>query len=101
MTIIIVTLRRTIMQTLPKPSAWLSQDAIDLAVKLIKSLQIQAGDNLARLLDVSPIFFNHEAVFVWVQRQIDEGLTVGENALNALEAAFLGALHEVGWFDDI
>lgn len=89
------------MQTLPKPSAWLSQNAIDLAVKLIERLQIQAGDNLARLLGVSPIFFNHEAVFVWVQRQIDEGLTVGDHALNALEAAFLGALHEVGWFDEL
>lgn len=89
------------MQTLPKPSAWLSQNAIDLAKKLIERLQIQAGDNLARLLGVSPIFFNHEAVFVWVQRQIDEGLMIGEHALNALEAAFLGALHEVGWFDEL
>jgi hypothetical protein len=38
---------------------------------------------------VNPIFYNDEALHVWVQRQIDEGLIVDDEAIGVLEAAFI------------
>ncbi len=58
----------------PSPSVWLSLEAIKLSNELIVILQIPQGSGLAELLNVNKIFYNHEAVRIWVQREIDNGL---------------------------
>ena len=63
-----------------------------LTKQLIENLQIQQGSQLAKILGVNPIFYNDEALHVWVQRQIDEGLIVDDEAIGVLEAAFIGLM---------
>lgn len=70
-------------------SPWFSETAKFLSCQLIHSLQIQEGSQLAKMLGVDPIFYNSEAVYVWVQRQLDDGLTVDNYTLPTLETAFI------------
>lgn len=58
----------------PHPSVWLSLEAIKLSDELIATLEIQQGAGLAEMLNVNKIFYNHEAVRIWVQRELDNGL---------------------------
>lgn len=58
----------------PRPSVWLSLEAIKLSDELIATLEIQQGSGLAELLNVNKIFYNHEAVRIWVQRELDNRL---------------------------
>ena len=73
----------------PNPSVWLSRDAIRLSSQLIESLQISQGTTLARYLGVNPIFYNDEAVRVWVQRELETGLSIDARTLSQLEERFL------------
>ncbi|MGE6362211.1 hypothetical protein [Psychrobacter glacincola] len=68
---------------------WFSDNAKSLSFQLLHSLQIQQGVQLASLLSVDPILYNDEAVYVWVQRQLDDGLIVDDYALSTLETAFI------------
>lgn len=68
---------------------WFSNNAKSLAYQLLSSLQIQQGTQLASLLSVDSILHNDEAVYVWVQRQLDDGLIVDDHALSTLETAFI------------
>lgn len=74
---------------LPNTSPWLSGDAILLACQLMTNLEIPQGTNLAKILRVNSIFYNDEAIRVWVQRQLDDGLVVDDYALSTLETAFI------------
>ena len=58
----------------PRPSVWLSLEAIKLSDELIMTLEIPQGSGLAEMLNVNKIFYNHEAVRIWVQRELDNGL---------------------------
>lgn len=73
----------------PTTSSWFDHKVKVLTKQLIENLQIQQGSQLAKILDVNPIFYNDEALHVWVQRQIDEGLIVDDEAIGVLEAAFI------------
>lgn len=66
-----------------------SADAKSLSSQLLVNLQIQQGVQLASLLGVDPILYNDEAVYVWVQRQLDDGLMIDDYALSTLETAFI------------
>lgn len=79
---------------LPHPSPWLSGDAILLACQLMISLKIQQGTQLAKILKVNSIFYNDEAIRVWVQRKIDEGLVIDDYALSTLETAFIDIMDD-------
>ena len=68
---------------------WFNEQTKTLASQLLFSLQIQQGVQLATLLGVDPILYNDEAVYVWVQRQLDDGLIVDDHALSTLETAFI------------
>ena len=70
-------------------STWFSKDTKPLAYQLLSNLEIQQGTQLARTLGVDPILYNCEAVYVWVQRQLDDGLTVDDHTLTTLETAFI------------
>lgn len=72
-------------------SSWFSDAAKSLSLQLIHSLQIQQGSQLAKMLSVDPIFYNSEAVYVWVQRKLDEGIIDDQDdyALSILETAFI------------
>ena len=72
-----------------KPSIWLSKEAIDLSDNLMMRLQIQQGSTLSNLLGVNSIFYNDEAVKVWVQRELNEGLPINNKTLTILESKFL------------
>ena len=69
--------------------AWFSEQTKNLASKLLFSLQVQQGVQLASLLGVDAILYNDEAIYVWVQRQIDDGLMIDDYALSSLETAFI------------
>ncbi len=73
----------------PTTSSWFDHNVKVLTKQLIENLQIQQGSQLAKILGVNPIFYNDEALHVWVQRQIDEGLIVDDEAIGVLEAAFI------------
>ena len=66
-----------------------SADAKSLSSQLLVNLQIQQGVQLASLLGVDPILYDDEAVYVWVQRQLDDGLMINDYALSTLETAFI------------
>ena len=68
---------------------WFSEQTKALASQLLFSLQIQQGVQLASLLGVDSILYNDEAIYVWVQRQLDDGLIVDDYALSTLETAFI------------
>ena len=68
---------------------WFSEQTKTLASQLLLSLQIQQGVQLATLLGVDPILYNDEAVYVWVQRQLDDGLIVDDYTLSILKTAFI------------
>jgi hypothetical protein len=68
---------------------WFSDNAKSLSFQLLRNLQIQQGIQLASLLSVDPILYNDEAVYVWVQRQLDAGLVVDDYALSTLETSFI------------
>ena len=68
---------------------WFSEQTKALASQLLFSLQIQQGVQLASLLGVDSILYNDEAIYVWVQRQIDDGLIVNDYTLSTLETAFI------------
>ena len=68
---------------------WFSKQTKALASQLVFSLQIQQGVQLASLLGVDAILYNDEAVYVWVQRQLDDGLMIDDYALSILETAFI------------
>ena len=70
-------------------SSWFSKNTKSLAYQLLSNLEIQQGTQLARTLGVDPILYNCEAVYVWVQRQLDDGLTVDDHTLTTLETAFI------------
>ena len=69
--------------------AWFGEQPKILASKLLFSLHVQQGVRLATLLGVDPILYNDEAVYVWVQRQLDDGLIVDDYTLSTLETAFI------------
>lgn len=69
--------------------AWFSEQTKALASQLLFSLQVQQGVQLASLLGVDAILYNDEAIYVWVQRQIDDGLMIDDYALSTLETAFI------------
>lgn len=73
---------------------WFSNNAKSLAYQLLSSLQIQQGTQLASLLSVDSILHNDEAVYVWVQRQLDDGLIVDDHALSTLETAFIDTIDD-------
>ena len=83
----------------PSPSIWLSKEAIELSNKLMINLQIQQGSNLANLLGVNPIFYNDEAIRVWVQRELNEGLEMNRYTLMRLETRFLEIMssHDISY----
>ena len=68
---------------------WFSEQTKALASQLLFSLQVQQGVQLASLLGVDAILYNDEAVYVWVQRLLDDGLIVDDYALSTLETAFI------------
>lgn len=70
-------------------SSWFTKDAKSLSNQLLINLHIKQGDQLARILGVDPIFYNCEAVYVWVQRLLDDGLIVDDYTLSTLETAFI------------
>ena len=69
--------------------AWFSEQTKNLASQLLFSLQIQQGVQLASLLGVDAILYNDEAIYVWVQRQLDDGLMIDDYTLSTLETAFI------------
>ncbi|WP_426243613.1 hypothetical protein [Psychrobacter sp. TWP2-1-2] len=69
--------------------AWFSEHTKALASQLLFSLQIQQGVQLASLLGVDAILYNDEAIYVWVQRQLDEGVIVDDYTLSILETTFI------------
>ena len=73
----------------PHASIWLSAEAISLSTKLMLNLQIQQGSQLAKMLGVNPIFYNDEAIRIWVQRELNEGLALNRDTLTNLETKFL------------
>lgn len=68
---------------------WFSGQTKTLATQLLLNLQIQQGVQLASLLSVDSILYNDEAVYVWVQRQLDDGLMFDDYALSTLETSFI------------
>lgn len=76
----------------PSPSVWLSLEAINLSTQLIQMLEIQDGTGLADLLGVNHIFFNHEAVRVWVQKEMQAGLP-DEGKLDELVSRFYACVN--------
>ena len=70
-------------------SSWFSKNTKSLAYQLLSNLEIPQSTQLARILGVDPILYNCEAVYVWVQRQLDDGLTVDDYTLTTLETAFI------------
>lgn len=76
----------------PTTSSWFDHSVKVLTKQLIENLQIQQGSQLAKILGVNPIFYNNEALHVWVQRQIDEGLVVDDEAIGMLETRFVEAV---------
>ncbi|MGP4717671.1 hypothetical protein ACTXKV_12940 [Psychrobacter cibarius] len=68
---------------------WFSEQTKALASQLLFSLQVQQGVQLASLLGVDAILYNDEAVYVWVQRQLDDGLIVDDYTLSILKTAFI------------
>ena len=74
--------------------AWFSEHTKALASQLLFSLQIQQGVQLASLLGVDAILYNDEAVYVWVQRQLDAGLVIDDYALSTLETAFIDTIDD-------
>ncbi|WLP95927.1 hypothetical protein [Psychrobacter sp. M13] len=73
---------------------WFSDNAKSLAYQLLSNLQIQQGTQLASLLSVDSILYNDEAVYVWVQRQLDAGLVADDYALSTLETAFIDTIDD-------
>ena len=69
--------------------AWFSEQTKALASQLLFSLQVQQGVQLASLLGVDAILYNDEAIYVWAQRQLDDGLIVDDYTLSILETAFI------------
>lgn len=55
------------------PSLTLSQQAKDLGKQLIKELNIQPGIGISDYLGVSRRYHNMDAIFVWIQNNLDEG----------------------------
>ncbi|MDE0844765.1 MAG: hypothetical protein OSA85_12040 [Psychrobacter pacificensis] len=49
----------------------ISEDANEIANKLIRELCVQTGTGLARFLGVKSCFDNHMALRVWVQKRLD------------------------------
>ncbi len=70
-------------------SSWFTEDAKSLSIQLLRNLQIQQGVQLATLLGVDSILYNDEAVYVWVQRQLDEGLPINDRTIGKLESSFI------------
>ena len=68
---------------------WFSEQTKALASQLLFSLQIQQGVQLASLLGVDSILYNDEAIYVWVQRRLDDGLMIDDYTLSTLETAFI------------
>ena len=54
-----------------KPSGYVSEDANVIANSIICEFPIQAGNGLARFLNVDSCFDNHMAMRVWVQKRLD------------------------------
>lgn len=78
-----------VYDTTRNSSVWLTKEAINLSNKLMTILQIQQGSNLAKLLGVNPIFYNDEAIRVWVQRELNDGLSIDRETLKTLQKRFL------------
>ncbi|AGP48318.1 hypothetical protein PSYCG_03920 [Psychrobacter sp. G] len=77
----------------PHASIWLSAEAISLSTKLMVNLQIQQGSQLAKMLGVNPIFYNDEAIRIWVQRELNEELGLNRYTLMNLETKFLAIMN--------
>ena len=77
----------------PHASIWLSAEAISLSTKLMVNLQIQQGSQLAKILGVNPIFYNDEAIRIWVQRELNEELGLNRYTLMNLETKFLAIMN--------
>lgn len=78
----------------PAISSWFSNDTKTLTRQLIENLQIQQGSQLAKILGVNRILYNDEAMHVWVQRQIDEGLIINNETIGTLEKKFINLVNE-------
>ena len=76
-----------------KPSGYVSEDANVIANSIICEFPIQAGNGLARFLNVDSCFDNHMALRVWVQKRLDanSGYLVDEICLQ-LESELYGLL---------
>ena len=76
-----------------KPSGYVSEDANVIANSIICEFPIQAGNGLARFLNVDSCFDNHMALRVWVQKRLDanSGYLVDEICLQ-LESELHGLL---------
>ena len=73
---------------------WFSDRTKNLASQLLLNLQIQQGVQLASLLGVDSILYNDEAVYVWVQRLLDEGLPIDEYTISKLETSFIELMND-------
>ncbi len=73
---------------------WFSEQTKTLASQLLLNLQIQQGVQLASLLGVDSILYNDEAVYVWVQRLLDEGLPIDEYTIGKLETSFIDIIDD-------
>jgi len=58
-----------------KPQGHISAEANSIANALIRDNCIQAGNDLARFLEVDTCFNNHMALRVWVQNKLDNAPT--------------------------
>lgn len=56
-----------------------SPEADTIARELIKELQIPKLHNLAFLLNVNKCFNDHQALRIWLQQQLDNGIANDDN----------------------
>ena len=79
-----------------KPSGYVSKDANVIANSLICEFPIQAGNGLARFLNVDSCFDNHMAMRVWVQKRLDanSGILLMRCAIN-WRASFIDYCHKL------
>ena len=60
------------MNHFTSPKLFISAKAKKLGLSLIQELYIQRTARLAFYLNVNPSFDGHEAVFVWIERYLEE-----------------------------
>ena len=81
-----------------KPSGYVSEDANVIANSIICEFPIQAGNGLARFLNVDSCFDNHMALRVWVQKRLDVSLGyVVEDMCSQLQSELYELLPQSGY----